>query len=239
MVPEAKTRLAGLRLLVVDDNETNRRILDVYLRAWGMLVQMTGSPREALAWVEAGESFDLGILDMHMPEMDGVETATSIRAREAATGGRPGHGRARTRRLGTLRRVRGGHGAGAVFEFDEAVAALAAAADLGAQLVPGPEHLSQSSQEPTVLERGGRAPPGTPLARTVGTSSFSRTHGGTFRWPGRGSWGIRGLLPAPGLSRPVRNAGPGIGEHLTDPGASAEPGERLEDQRSSTGYVRS
>ena len=70
--------LTGKRVLVVDDNDTNRRILEAYLVAWGMTVRMTGSPHEALAWVQAGEPFDLGILDMHMPELDGVALARAI-----------------------------------------------------------------------------------------------------------------------------------------------------------------
>ena len=43
----------------------------------------TGSPVEALAWIEADERFDVGILDMHMPEMDGVALARAIRERPA------------------------------------------------------------------------------------------------------------------------------------------------------------
>jgi CheY-like chemotaxis protein/HPt (histidine-containing phosphotransfer) domain-containing protein len=77
--------LDGKRVLVVDDNETNRRILDAYLVAWGMSVRTTGSPREALAWIAAGDPFDVGILDMHMPEMDGVALARSIREHRSAT----------------------------------------------------------------------------------------------------------------------------------------------------------
>jgi PAS domain S-box-containing protein len=76
--------LRGKRVLVVDDNETNRRILTSHLGAWGMLARATGSPREALAWMDADERFDLGILDMHMPEMDGVALARAIRDRAGA-----------------------------------------------------------------------------------------------------------------------------------------------------------
>jgi signal transduction histidine kinase/CheY-like chemotaxis protein/HPt (histidine-containing phosphotransfer) domain-containing protein len=75
----AQPTLVGKRMLAVDDNDTNRRILAAYLDTWGMAVRMTGSPREALAWIEAGEPFDAGILDMHMPEMDGVALARAIR----------------------------------------------------------------------------------------------------------------------------------------------------------------
>ena len=75
--------LRGKRVLVVDDNATNRRILTVHLDAWGMLARATGSPAEALAWIRADERFDVGILDMHMPEMDGVALAHAIRERPA------------------------------------------------------------------------------------------------------------------------------------------------------------
>ena len=77
--------LDGKRALVVDDNETNRRILGAYLDAWGMATRMTGSPREALGWIEAGEAFDVGIVDMHMPEMDGVALSRAIRGHRTAT----------------------------------------------------------------------------------------------------------------------------------------------------------
>jgi signal transduction histidine kinase/DNA-binding response OmpR family regulator len=76
--------LDGKTVLVVDDNETNRRILAAYLDSWGMAVRMTGSPREALAWIQAGEAFDVGILDMHMPELDGVTLARAIREHRTA-----------------------------------------------------------------------------------------------------------------------------------------------------------
>jgi signal transduction histidine kinase/CheY-like chemotaxis protein/HPt (histidine-containing phosphotransfer) domain-containing protein len=76
--------LDGKCVLAVDDNETNRRILAAYLDAWGMAVRMTGSPREALAWIEAGEPFDAAILDMHMPELDGVALARAIREHRSA-----------------------------------------------------------------------------------------------------------------------------------------------------------
>ncbi len=77
--------LRGKRVLVVDDNETNRRILTSHLGGWGMEARATGSPREALTWMEGGERFDVGILDMHMPEMDGVALARAIRDRVAGT----------------------------------------------------------------------------------------------------------------------------------------------------------
>jgi CheY-like chemotaxis protein len=63
----------------VDDNPTNRRILLLQTQDWGMLARETGSPAEALAWLRQGDPFDLAILDMHMPEMDGVTLGQEIR----------------------------------------------------------------------------------------------------------------------------------------------------------------
>jgi PAS domain S-box-containing protein len=75
--------LRGKRVLVVDDNATNRRILTSHLSAWGMRARATASPGEALAWIRADERFDVGILDMHMPEMDGVALVRAIREQPA------------------------------------------------------------------------------------------------------------------------------------------------------------
>ena len=66
---------AGKRVLIVDDNATNRRVLDASARKVGHELARHQSPREALRWLDDGEAFDLAILDMHMPEMDGVTLA--------------------------------------------------------------------------------------------------------------------------------------------------------------------
>ncbi|MEI6668482.1 MAG: GAF domain-containing protein [Acidobacteriota bacterium] len=81
---EGERRLAGRRLLVVDDHATNRRILVAQTRKWGMESLDTESPRQAIAWLRAGERFDLAIVDMHMPEMDGLTLAREIRTVAAA-----------------------------------------------------------------------------------------------------------------------------------------------------------
>ena len=73
----------GRRVLVVDDNATNRRIMRTLIERWGMSVRDSGSPREALAWIGAGERFDLVIADLHMPELDGIALATALRAADA------------------------------------------------------------------------------------------------------------------------------------------------------------
>ena len=76
--------LQGKRLLIVDDNATNRRILVLQSGKWGMVPRDTEFPKEALQWHEAGERFDLAILDMHMPQMDGRELARELRKHDAA-----------------------------------------------------------------------------------------------------------------------------------------------------------
>ena len=71
--------LRGKRVLLVDDNLTSLRVLTLQMERWGMVPRATSSPAEALGWIRQGELFDLGILDMRMPDMDGLELATEIR----------------------------------------------------------------------------------------------------------------------------------------------------------------
>ncbi|MDQ3865846.1 MAG: PAS domain S-box protein [Actinomycetota bacterium] len=75
----AQPQLAGKRVLVVDDNATNREILLRYTESWGMATNATAAPAEALAWIERGERFDVALLDLRMPDMDGVALAREIR----------------------------------------------------------------------------------------------------------------------------------------------------------------
>ena len=83
-----QVELNAKHLLIVDDNATNRRVLALQTGKWGMTSRDTESPAEALRWLanetKPGERFDLAILDMHMPEMDGLELARRIRATHAA-----------------------------------------------------------------------------------------------------------------------------------------------------------
>jgi len=72
--------LAGLRVLIVDDNSTNLRILRLLMSRWGMIPYATRSPQEALRWVEEGERFDLELIDFIMPDLDGVALAKRLRS---------------------------------------------------------------------------------------------------------------------------------------------------------------
>jgi signal transduction histidine kinase/CheY-like chemotaxis protein len=76
---EVQPMMRGRRLLIVDDNDTNRRILRKQAESWAMKSRDTPSPLEGLEWLAAGETFDVAILDMQMPEMDGHALAESIR----------------------------------------------------------------------------------------------------------------------------------------------------------------
>jgi PAS domain S-box-containing protein len=75
----AEPQIAGRRLLVVDDNATNREIVRRLAESWGMLVEVVEDPAEALELVCRGDPFDVGVLDMQMPGMDGLELAREIR----------------------------------------------------------------------------------------------------------------------------------------------------------------
>jgi signal transduction histidine kinase/CheY-like chemotaxis protein len=71
--------LEGLRVLIVDDNETSRRILTAQTRSWGMTPITAESGPAALQLVAAGVSFDVGLLDYQMPGLDGEELAGRLK----------------------------------------------------------------------------------------------------------------------------------------------------------------
>jgi PAS domain S-box-containing protein len=80
----AQPSLAGRRILIVDDNETNRRILTLQAQNWGMRARGAAHGAEALEWIRRGDPFDVAILDMQMPDMDGIALAAAIRAHRDA-----------------------------------------------------------------------------------------------------------------------------------------------------------
>ena len=82
-LPPDSTRLRGLRALVVDDNETNRKVLHHLLARWGVEHEAVGAAPAALGALHAASNsphpFDLVLLDMHMPVQDGLTLAENIR----------------------------------------------------------------------------------------------------------------------------------------------------------------
>jgi len=90
MVPKARTEsaLAGARVLVVDDNKVNRQVIKLFLAPWRAEIS------EAVNGVDALENlarapFDIVLLDVHMPVMDGCEAVKAIRASGEAWRGVP------------------------------------------------------------------------------------------------------------------------------------------------------
>jgi CheY-like chemotaxis protein/nitrogen-specific signal transduction histidine kinase/HPt (histidine-containing phosphotransfer) domain-containing protein len=84
MTPTALRRdgsFEGRRALVVDDNETNRRLMAALLGAWGMQTVLASGAEPAMAALGDGR-IDLAVLDMLMPDVDGLELAAQIHAKE-------------------------------------------------------------------------------------------------------------------------------------------------------------
>jgi CheY-like chemotaxis protein len=78
--------IAGLRVLLAEDNLVNQKLATILLEKRGHQVVAVADGRGALEALER-ESFDLVLMDVEMPEMDGVETTSQVRKREQAQGG--------------------------------------------------------------------------------------------------------------------------------------------------------
>jgi CheY-like chemotaxis protein len=72
-----------LRILVAEDNEVNRQVVDGMLRALGYEAHMVEDGLAALEALEA-EPYDVVLLDIHMPRMDGIQTARTVVSRFGA-----------------------------------------------------------------------------------------------------------------------------------------------------------
>ena len=81
---DGAVELGGRRVLIVDDNATNRRLLKLQTEKWRMFSRETESPAEALAWIRRGDPYDIALLDYQMPGMDGISLARELRKLPAA-----------------------------------------------------------------------------------------------------------------------------------------------------------
>jgi len=87
---EEPRQLAGLRALIIDDNSTNRLVLQKILKSWQLKTASAEDGNSGLAEMErakqAGEPYHLVLLDCRMPEMDGFEVAEQIKQNSALPG---------------------------------------------------------------------------------------------------------------------------------------------------------
>ena len=74
--------LKDKRVLIVDDGEINRQILQIQTERWGMVPTAFAAPADALSWLESNPQVDLAILDWQMPDMDGYALARQIHAQD-------------------------------------------------------------------------------------------------------------------------------------------------------------
>jgi len=74
-----RPELQKKKILIVDDNQTNRRILKIQTDSWGMESVVAESPEAALKILSDGNEFDIALLDYQMPHMDGIELSHEIR----------------------------------------------------------------------------------------------------------------------------------------------------------------
>jgi signal transduction histidine kinase/DNA-binding response OmpR family regulator len=85
--PEHDERVGSLRILLVEDNPINQRLVQIMLERRGHTVEIAGDGHQALAAIER-EVFHLALMDVQMPGMDGFEATAAIRAREQRSGAR-------------------------------------------------------------------------------------------------------------------------------------------------------
>jgi signal transduction histidine kinase/HPt (histidine-containing phosphotransfer) domain-containing protein len=74
-----RAKLADLRVLIVEDNASSRRTLADQTLKWGMVPETVETSQQALELIRHGTPFDMAILDLHLPGMDGIALASEIR----------------------------------------------------------------------------------------------------------------------------------------------------------------
>jgi CheY-like chemotaxis protein len=79
IAPPTTAALSGARVLLVDDNAVNRQVVTLFLKPFNLDIAEAANGKEALEKLASGD-FDIVLLDVHMPVMDGCETIKAIRA---------------------------------------------------------------------------------------------------------------------------------------------------------------
>jgi CheY-like chemotaxis protein len=83
--PAEQKTAVPLRILLAEDNPVNQRVARALLQRWGYTVSCANNGIEAVRLLDE-QTFDLVLMDVQMPEMNGFEATAAIRAREAGTG---------------------------------------------------------------------------------------------------------------------------------------------------------
>jgi PAS domain S-box-containing protein len=78
VAPTFSEQLKGKRVLIVDDNETNRKILATQMEQWEAIPELFSHPELVIEHLKQAPPYDIILLDFHMPVMDGAELAKSI-----------------------------------------------------------------------------------------------------------------------------------------------------------------
>src|SRR5213079_3597597 len=85
--PKSNAPLGGTTVAIIDDNRTNRTILERYVTSWGMRGRSFDSGHEALREMRRAshgeDPFEVAIVDLMMPELDGAAVAAAVRSDEA------------------------------------------------------------------------------------------------------------------------------------------------------------
>ena len=88
VLTRAATGLSGTRVLLVDDDDGGREVLTAQMERWGMQVAAAATAEQALAWLDEGREFELGVLDMVLDPLggggDGIALAEAIAERRTA-----------------------------------------------------------------------------------------------------------------------------------------------------------
>ncbi|MDB5125040.1 MAG: hypothetical protein JWP94_3169 [Mucilaginibacter sp.] len=71
----------NIHVLVVDDNQINRLLIDKVLSKWGASIDFAGNGLEAIEKIESNRDYDVVLMDIHMPEMGGIEATRMLRSK--------------------------------------------------------------------------------------------------------------------------------------------------------------
>jgi CheY-like chemotaxis protein len=72
----------NIHVLVVDDNQINKLLINKVLSKWGARIDFAGNGLEAIEKIESNRDYDVVLMDIHMPEMGGIEATRILRSKD-------------------------------------------------------------------------------------------------------------------------------------------------------------